>query len=221
MSEDIFTRHVVRDGAFDPLVTGQRRGHGINGRIETVDKLGEYPVRKDPYVFDFLTIEEPFRERELETGLVQHLQRFLLELGVGFAFLGRQYTVTVGDDDFYLDLLFYHLKLRCFVVIELKVGPFKPDHVGKMNFYLNVVDDTLRHEDDNPTIGLILCQHKNQVLAEYALRGLDKPIGVSHYELTRALPEELESALPTIEAIEAELGEPRDDDESDDPDEEQ
>lgn len=162
---------------------------------------------KDPYIFDFLTIEEPFRERELETGLVRHLQKFLMELGVGFAFVGRQHRVTVGEDDFYLDLLFFHLKLRCFLVVDLKVGAFKPDYVGKMNFYLNLVDDTLRHEQDNPTIGLILCQNKNQVLAEYALRGVDKPIGVSEYELTRALPEELESALPSIEEIEAELGE--------------
>ena len=160
---------------------------------------------KDPYVFDFLTIEEPFRERELETGLVRHLQRFLLELGTGFAFVGRQYHLVVGEEDFYIDLLFYHLELRCFVVIDLKKGPFKPDYAGKMNFYLNVVDDRLGHETDSPTIGLILCQDRKRVLAEYALRGLDKPIGVSEYELTRALPDELRSALPTIEEIEAEL----------------
>jgi predicted nuclease of restriction endonuclease-like (RecB) superfamily len=160
---------------------------------------------KDPYIFDFLTLTQPFRERELETGLVQHLEKFLMELGVGFAFIGRQHKLTVGEDDFYLDLLFYHLKLRCYMVVELKIGPFKPDYAGKMNFYLNLVDDTLRHEQDNATIGLILCQDKKQVLAEYALRGVDKPIGVSEYELTRALPESLVSALPTIEEIEAEL----------------
>ncbi len=160
---------------------------------------------KDPYLFDFLTLESGFREQELERGLIQHIERFLLELGAGFAFVGRQYQLSVGEDDFYLDLLFYHLKLRCFVVIELKVGAFKPEYVGKMNFYLNLVDDLLRHEHDNPSIGLILCQDKKTILAEYALRGLDKPIGVSEYELTRTLPESLESALPTIEAIEAEL----------------
>ncbi len=160
---------------------------------------------KDPYVFDFLTLDRPFRERELEAGLIAHLERFMLELGIGFAFVGRQYHLSVGDSDFYLDLLFYHLKLRCFVVIDLKIGAFKPDHAGKMNFYLNVVDDLLRHEHDNPSIGLILCQDKNKVLAEYALRGIAKPIGVSEYELTRALPETLKSALPTIEEIEAEL----------------
>ena len=163
---------------------------------------------KDPYVFDFLTLDKPFRERELEAGLIAHLERFMLELGIGFAFVGRQYQLTVGKDDFYLDLLFYHLKLRCFVVIDLKVGAFKPDYAGKMNFYLNVVDDLLRHEHDGPSIGLILCQDKKKILAEYALRGVKKPIGVSEYELTRALPETLQSALPTIEEIEAELSEP-------------
>lgn len=118
---------------------------------------------KDPYIFDFLTIEEPFRERELETGLVRHLEKFLIELGQGFAFVGRQYHLDIGDKDFYIDLLFYHLKLRCFIVIELKKGPFKPEHVGKMNFYLNVVDDRLKCVEDNPSIGLILCQDKKQI----------------------------------------------------------
>ncbi len=160
---------------------------------------------KDPYLFDFLTLEEPFHERELESGLVRHLEKFLLELGQGFAFVGRQYLVSVGADDFYIDLLFYHLRLRCFFVIDLKRGKFKPEYAGKMNFYCNVVDDYLKHASDQPTIGLILCQDKNSVVAEYALRGMNKPIGVSEYELTRALPESLQSALPSIEAIEAEL----------------
>ena len=160
---------------------------------------------KDPYVFDFLTLDKPFRERELEAGLIAHLERFMLELGVGFAFVGRQYHLSVGGDDFYLDLLFYHLKLRCFVVIDLKIDAFRPDFAGKMNFYLNVVDDVLRHEHDKPSIWLILCQDKKKILAEYALRGVDRPIGVSEYELTRALPEAQRSALPTIEEIEAEL----------------
>jgi predicted nuclease of restriction endonuclease-like (RecB) superfamily len=161
---------------------------------------------KDPYLFDFLTLEEPFHERELETSLIGHLEKFLLELGQGFAFVGRQYHVEVGDQDFYIDLLFYHLRLRCYVVIELKRGAFKPEYAGKMNFYCSVVDDVLRHETDTPTIGLILCQQQNEVVAEYALRGVDKPIGVSTFELTRALPAELESSLPTIEQIERELG---------------
>lgn len=162
---------------------------------------------KDPYLFDFLTMTDPFHERELETGLIGHLEKFLLELGQGFTFVGRQYHLDVGDQDFYIDLLFYHLRLRCFVVIELKRGAFKPEYAGKMNFYCSVVDDTIRHETDAPTIGLILCQEQNKVLAEYALRGVDKPIGVSTFELTRALPAELQSSLPSIEQIEQELGE--------------
>lgn len=160
---------------------------------------------KDPYLFDFLTLESGFHERELETGLIAHLEKFLLELGQGFAFVGRQYHLDIGDRDFYIDLLFYHLKLRCYVVIDLKRGDFKPEYAGKMNFYCSVVDDQLRHETDKPTIGLILCQQPDRVLAEYALRGIDKPIGVSSFELTRALPESLESSLPTIEQIEKEL----------------
>lgn len=160
---------------------------------------------KDPYIFDFLTMAEPFHERELETSLVRHLEKFLLELGQGFAFVGRQYRLDVGGEDYYLDLLFYHLRLRCFIVIELKKGEFKPEYAGKLNFYCNVVNDRLRRQGDQPTIGLILCQGRNRVLAEYSLAGIDKPIGVSTYELTRALPSTLQSALPTVEEIEAEL----------------
>jgi predicted nuclease of restriction endonuclease-like (RecB) superfamily len=162
---------------------------------------------KDPYIFDFLTLEEPFHERELETNLLHQLERFLLELGQGFAFVGRQFHIEVGQTDFYIDLLFYHLKLRAFFVIDLKKGEFKPEYAGKMNFYLTVVDDQLRHQTDAPSIGLILCQDRNQIVAEYALRGADRPIGVSQYELTRALPASLKSALPTVEEIEAELSE--------------
>jgi predicted nuclease of restriction endonuclease-like (RecB) superfamily len=162
---------------------------------------------KDPYIFDFLTLQEPFHERELEINLLHQLERFLLELGQGFAFVGRQFPLEVGENDFFVDLLFYHLKLRCFFVIDLKKGEFKPEYAGKMNFYLSVVDDRLRHASDAPTIGLILCQDRNQIIAEYALRGMDKPIGISEYELTRALPASLKSALPTVEEIEAELAE--------------
>ena len=160
---------------------------------------------KDPYIFDFLTITEPFQERELETELVRHLEKFLLELGQGFAFVGRQYRLDVGDEDFYIDLLFYHLRLRAFVVIDLKKGKFKPEYAGKLNFYCNVVNDRLKHPTDAPTIGLILCQTRDQLLAEYSFAGIDKPIGISTYELTRALPARLQSVLPTVEEIEAEL----------------
>ncbi|MFA6107500.1 MAG: PDDEXK nuclease domain-containing protein [Candidatus Latescibacterota bacterium] len=165
---------------------------------------------KDPYIFDFLTLTEPFQERELETQLVRHLEKFLLELGQGFAFVGRQYRLDVGDEDFYIDLLFYHLRLRSFVVIDLKKGKFKPEYAGKLNFYCNVVNDRLKHPTDAPTIGLILCQTRDQLLAEYSFAGIDKPIGISTYELTRALPARLRSVLPTVEEIEAELsGKPR------------
>ena len=160
---------------------------------------------KDPYIFDFLTLDEPFHERELETQLVRHLEKFLLELGQGFAFVGRQYRLDVGDEDFYVDLLFYHLRLRAFVVIDLKKGKFKPEYAGKLNFYCNVVNDRLKRPDDQPTIGLILCQERGRLLAEYSFAGIDKPIGISTYQLTRALPQELRSALPTVEEIEAEL----------------
>lgn len=160
---------------------------------------------KDPYIFDFLTLEEPFHERELETGLLTHVEKFLLELGQGFAFVGRQYHLDVGGDDFYIDLLFYHLRLRCFVVVDLKKGPFKAEYAGKMHFYCNVVDDRLRHPTDQPTVGLILCQDKNRLVAEYALKGVSKAIGVSEYHLTRALPKELKTSLPSIAEIEAEL----------------
>lgn len=160
---------------------------------------------KDPYIFDFVTLEEPFHERELETGLIKHLEKFLIELGQGFAFVGRQYHVEVSDNDFYIDLLFYHLKLRSYIVIELKKGPFKPEYAGKMNFYCSVVDDKLRDESDNPTIGLILCQDHDRILAEYALRDIHKPIGVSGYELTQKLPAKLKSSLPSVKQIEAEL----------------
>ncbi len=160
---------------------------------------------KDPYNFDFLTLDVEARERELERGLLDHIRQFLLELGVGFAFVGSQVHLEIGGEDFYLDLLFYHLKLRCFVVIDLKMGAFRPEYAGKMNFYLSALDDLMRHPDDAPSLGLILCREKNRIVAEYALRDLDKPIGISGYQLAEALPESLKSSLPTVEELEAEL----------------
>jgi hypothetical protein len=145
-------------------------------------------------------------ERDLERGLLEHLRKFLLELGVGFAFVGSQYPLTVGGEDFRIDLLFYHLKLRCYVVIDLKAVPFQPEFAGKMNFYLSAVNNLLRHPDDQPSIGLILCKTKNQVVAEYALEDYSKPIGISEYRLAESLPEELQGSLPTIEELESELG---------------
>lgn len=160
---------------------------------------------KDPYNFDFLTLGEEVYERDLERGLVEHIREFLLELGVGFAFVGSQYHIEVGDQDFYLDLLFYHLRLRAYVVIELKISEFKPEYAGKMNFYLSAVDDLLKHEQDQPSIGIILCKTRNKVIAEYALRDIQKPIGVSSFQLMESLPEKLQGSLPTIEELEAEL----------------
>jgi hypothetical protein len=162
---------------------------------------------KDPYVFDFLNIGEEAHERAVEKELVKHITSFLLELGEGFTFVGNQYPLNVGDKDYFLHLLFYHLKLRCFVVIELKAKAFIPEDTGKMNFYLSAVDDLLRHPTDNPSIGIILCKSKERVTAEYALRDMNKPIGVAEWQaqITKSLPEQLQTELPTIEELEAEL----------------
>jgi predicted nuclease of restriction endonuclease-like (RecB) superfamily len=162
-------------------------------------------ILKDPYAFDFLSLGTEAQERDLEGGLLRHLRDFLLELGVGFAFVGSQVHLEVGGEDFYLDLLFFHLKLRCFVVIDLKMGAFKPEYAGKMNFYLSAADGLLRHKDDQPSVGLILCKKKNKVVVEYALKDMTKPIGVSAYQLMERLPERLKGSLPTVEELEAEL----------------
>lgn len=160
---------------------------------------------KDPYIFDFLSLTKEAHEREMEKGLVAHIEKFLMELGAGFTFVGRQYHLKVSQKDYYIDLLFYHLKLRCLVAIELKAVEFEPEHAGKMNFYLSALDDLVKHPTDNPSIGIILCKTKDQVLAEYALRDTTKPIGLAEYNLTEALPESIKTALPTIEELEAEL----------------
>ena len=164
-------------------------------------------ILKDPYNFDFLTLRTDAHERDLEKGLLDHIQKFLLELGVGFAFVGRQVHLEVDGDDFYLDLLLYHLRLRCYVVVELKRETFKPEFAGKMNFYLSAVDDRMRHPDDQPSIGLLLCKVQNRLTVEYALRDMRKPIGVAEWQtkLVESLPKNLQGNLPTIEEIEAEL----------------
>jgi predicted nuclease of restriction endonuclease-like (RecB) superfamily len=163
-------------------------------------------VIKDPYNFDFLTLGEDARERDLERGLLEHLRQFLLELGIGFAFVGSQYRLTVGNEEFFIDLLFYHLKLRAYVVVDLKMRAFEPEFAGKMNFYLSAVDDFLKHPDDQPSIGIILCKTRERIVAEYALRDINKPIGISEYRLAESLPEKLQGNLPTIEELENELG---------------
>ncbi|HBP6436165.1 PDDEXK nuclease domain-containing protein [Pseudomonas paraeruginosa] len=160
---------------------------------------------KDPYRFDFLGLTDEAQEREIENALVRHVTEFLLELGAGFAFVGQQVLLDVGGDEFFIDLLFYHLKLRCYVVIELKAGKFKPEHLGQLSFYLTAVDAQLKHPHDGPTIGLLLCKSKNKVVAEYALRDNARPIGVAEYQLVESLPPELQTSLPSIEQIEREL----------------
>ena len=169
---------------------------------------------KDPYIFDFLTMASEAKEQELEQGLVDHVQKFLLELGVGFAFVGRQIQLKVGKKDFYVDLLFYHLTLRCFVVIELKAVPFEPEFAGKLNFYLSAIDDKFKRPDDQPSIGLLLCKSNDKVEVEYALRDIGKPIGVAAWQtrLVESLPKELKSSLPTVKQLEEELSGPSGDD---------
>ncbi len=200
-SRDVLV-HQIESGLY------KRQGKAITNFNRTLpasqSELAQQLI-KDPYIFDFLGIGEEARERELEGALLSQLSKFLLELGIGFAFVGRQYHLEVGGEDYYIDLLFYHLRLRCYIVIELKIGEFQPEYAGKVNFYLSAVDDLLRHPDDRPSIGLILCKARNRVVAEYSLRDMSKPIGVSEYRLTEALPEDLENNLPDIQALEAEL----------------
>jgi len=189
----------------------ERQGMALNNfeqALPPADSDMAAQAFKDPYLFDFLGTADPRKEREVEQALVGHVQRFLLEMGTGFAFVGRQVPLEVGDRDFSLDLLFYHLKLRCFVVVELKAVPFDPAFVGQLNLYLSAVDDLLRHPDDKRTIGLLLCKSKDTLVVEYALRGLTSPVGVADWEteLTRRLPDDLKGSLPSIKEIEAELG---------------
>ena len=160
---------------------------------------------KDPYLFDFLGLGDDAHEREIENALVRHITRFLLELGSGFAYVGRQFRLEVNGDEFFIDLLFYHTRLKCYVVVELKATAFKPEHAGQLNFYLAAVDRQIKSPDDKPTIGLLLCRTQNRLVAEYALSGIDKPIGVSEYRLLRDLPEAFATSLPTVEELENEL----------------
>ncbi|MCX6112746.1 MAG: PDDEXK nuclease domain-containing protein [Proteobacteria bacterium] len=164
-----------------------------------------HELLKDSYTFGFLSMEEDVKERELQKQLVRHIRKFLLELGAGFAFVGEQYHLNGGDEDYYLDLLFYHVKLKCYIVIELKSGKFKPEYAGKLNFYLSVIDDTLKGKDDNKSIGILLCKLKNKITVEYSLKDISKLMGISEYKLTNSVPEELRSSLPSIADIEAEL----------------
>jgi predicted nuclease of restriction endonuclease-like (RecB) superfamily len=182
----------------------ERQGEAHTNFEKTLPALQSDLARetlKDPYKFEFLTLDAEAEEKAIETGLLAHIQKFLVELGAGFAFVGRQVRLDVGGEDFYIDLLFYHLKLRCYVVIDLKATAFKPEHAGKMNFYLSAADDLLRHPDDKPSIGIILCTAKNKVVSEYALRDISKPVGISSYvtKLVESLPAEFQGSLPSPE----------------------
>ena len=161
---------------------------------------------KDPYMFDFIQYREGMIEREIKAELVKNITKLLLELGTGFAYLGNEYHIEVENEDFYIDLLFYHMKLRCYVVIELKRGDFQPEYAGKLNFYISAVDELMKTEQDNPTIGLLLCKNKRGMIAEYSLRDIEKPIGVSEYKLFKNLPKEYENILPSAEDIEKRIG---------------
>ena len=186
----------------------ERQGNAITNFEQCLPKPESDLAReslKDPYRFDFLGLGDEAQEREIERALVRHVTEFLLELGAGFAFVGKQVHLEVGGDDFFLDLLFYHLKLRCYVVIELKAGDFKPEHLGQLGFYLTAVDRQVKAADDQPTIGLLLCKSKNKVVAEYALGDKTQPMGIAEYKLRESLPESFESSLPSIEQIEREL----------------
>ena len=191
----------------------------LYGRQVTVDKISNFENRlpapqselatqmmKDPYIFDYIPFKADMLERDIENAMVAEVTKLLLELGAGFAFLGNQYHLNVGGEDFYLDLLFYNLKLRCYVVIELKTGDFKPEYAGKLNFYLTAVDNILKTEQDAPTIGLLLCKSKNDLIAEYALRDINKPIGVSEYRITDEIPEKFRQQLPSIEDLKNRIG---------------
>ena len=186
----------------------ERQGKSINNFESTLPKpLSDLANQtlKDPYIFDFLTLDSDFREKDVEKQLTHHITKFLLELGKGFSFLGNQYHLEVANQDYYLDLLFYHIKLKCYIVIELKNTKFKPEYTGKLNFYLSAVDSLIKEESENPTIEILLCKDKNNIEAEFALRDINKPIGISEIQFVEKLPENLKSALPTIEEIENEL----------------
>jgi len=187
-----------------------RHGKAVNNFKATLPPVQSdlaKQIIKDPYNFDFLTLKDDYNEKILEKALIDEVQKFLMELGTGFSFVGRQKHLEVGDQDFYIDLLFYHLKLRCFVVIELKTEAFKPEFAGKMNFYLSAVDDLMRHQNDQPSIGIILCKTRNKVIAEYALRDVKKPVGVASYitRFVEKLPQKFEGMLPSVKEIEKEL----------------
>lgn len=192
--------HQIESGLYQRQAIAEKISN-FEARLPSPQSELALQTMKDPYIFDFVPFNEDMVERDIEDALVHDVTKLLLELGTGFAFLGNQYHINVGGDDFYIDLLFYNLNLRCYVVIELKTGDFKPEYAGKLNFYLSAVDGLLKKEYDNPSIGLLLCKNKNDLVAEYSLKDMSKPIGVSEYRITSNLPVELEQQLPSIEDI--------------------
>lgn len=196
--------HQIESGLFQRQVLANKVSNFEN-RLPSPQSELAVQTMKDPYVFDFIQIREEMVERDIEQALIKDVTKLLLELGTGFAFLGNQYHLNIGGEDFYVDLLFYNLNLRCYVVIELKTGEFKPEYVGQLNFYLSAVDSVLKKELDNSTIGLLLCKTKNNLVAEYSLKDISKPIGVSEYKITDNLPDELEKQLPSIEDIQCRI----------------
>lgn len=192
--------HQIESGLYQRQALAEKISN-FESRLPSPQSELAVQTMKDPYIFDFIPFKEDMMERDIERALVQDVTKLLLELGTGFAFLGNQYHLNVGGDDFYIDLLFYNLNLRCYVVIELKTGEFKPEYAGQLNFYLSAVDGILKKEADNPSIGLLLCKSKNDLVAEYYLKDMSKPIGVSEYKITSTLPEELEQQLPSVEDL--------------------
>lgn len=192
--------HQIESGLHERQAT-ERKTHNFRSTLPKVQSDLAHETIKDPYIFDFLNLSERASEKELETGLINHIASFLLELGKGFAYVGRQYHLNAGGEDFYIDLLFYHLELRCYVAIELKIGAFKPEYAGKMNFYLSAIDSTLNKQGDNPAIGIILCRENNRVVAEYSLRSISKPIGVAAYKTAARIKDK----LPDIKVMEQKL----------------
>ena len=190
IESDLYSRQVLAD-----------KVNNFDTQLQSPQNTLAGETLKDPYIFDFITMREDTKERDIEDELVKNVTKLLLELGAGFAFLGNQYHIEVGGDDFYLDLLFYNINLRCYFVVELKTGDFKPEYAGKLNFYLSAVDDILKSEKDNPSIGLLLCKNKNNIIAEYSLRDVSKPIGISEYRLTGSLPADLNNKLPSVDDI--------------------
>lgn len=192
--------HQIENGLYERQAIAEKISNFENRLASPQSELAVQAM-KDPYIFDFIPFSEEMVERDIENALVKDITKLLLELGTGFAFLGNQYHINVGGDDFYIDLLFYNLNLRCYVVIELKTGEFKPEYAEQLNFYLSAVDGIIKRPEDNPSIGLLLCKSKNDLVAEYALKDMSKPIGVSEYKITSSLPEDLSKQLPSVEDI--------------------